>query len=243
MTYPGLGVNRILTLTSVLGAGPEVVSFPMMVRSRQSKPGAGRPRSPSTTSPEREYNVFMWYRRGWGRCTQEDRMRSRTGRNLFAYVDGNPVQVIDSRGLKPSALSATVPPSELDFKLKNCQLCKEFPQDFLAHNRFPIFTHSGKTGVSYANTICSDRWPGTHFTDSTRNAGGCVQKCVIFHENVHRRECIHGGDPESETESLHVSVNCAVRHTRQPGGRGTSPPARHSLAVGDAMTGFSIAAK
>lgn len=37
------------------------------------------------------YNVFRWYRAGWGRYTQVDRV----GSPIYAYADGNPVRAID----------------------------------------------------------------------------------------------------------------------------------------------------
>lgn len=48
-----------------------------------------------------EYNIFRWYRAGWGRYTQADPTGLAAGLNLFAYVKGNPVAVADPYGLVP----------------------------------------------------------------------------------------------------------------------------------------------
>jgi RHS repeat-associated protein len=52
---------------------------------------------------EENYNVFRWYRGGWGRYTQADPIALKGGTNLFRYANANPVREIDARGLKCSA--------------------------------------------------------------------------------------------------------------------------------------------
>ncbi|HEU4889872.1 MAG TPA: RHS repeat-associated core domain-containing protein [Thermoanaerobaculia bacterium] len=52
-------------------------------------------------SPERAYNIFRWYRSGWGRYTQGDRflpIRSYEP-NLYAYTGDNPLRFADPKGL------------------------------------------------------------------------------------------------------------------------------------------------
>ena len=47
---------------------------------------------------DREYNIFRWYKEGWGRYTQSDPMGS-SAVSPYAYVDSNPVAWIDAWGL------------------------------------------------------------------------------------------------------------------------------------------------
>ena len=50
-------------------------------------------------STDRSYNIFRWYRSGWGRYTQADPIGLTVGLNLFAYGNGSPVTVGDRLGL------------------------------------------------------------------------------------------------------------------------------------------------
>lgn len=45
------------------------------------------------------FNIFRWSRAGWGRYTLADPIGIRGGINLYAYVNGNPVNAIDPYGL------------------------------------------------------------------------------------------------------------------------------------------------
>jgi RHS repeat-associated protein len=50
-------------------------------------------------TPERAYNIFRWYRGGWGRYTQPDPLGITTSLNVFAYTDGRPLSFSDPLGL------------------------------------------------------------------------------------------------------------------------------------------------
>jgi RHS repeat-associated protein len=181
-------------------------------------------------TPEREYNIFRWYREGWGRYTEADPIGLESVLNLYSYVDGNPVLFRDPRGLIPIPGRRTpgvrIPQSQQNFKLKECHPCREQSdlQEFLAHNRNRIVRGGAPTNKPYAQTICTVNWPQTTFYPRTNDSGGCVQRCVIRHEEIHRRDCIQGGDFESENEALQVSVDCAVRYIREGGGTPSQTP-------------------
>jgi len=54
----------------------------------------------SLAATERSYNVFRWYRAGWGRYTQGDRYLPVSAEpNVFAYARENPVRLSDPLGL------------------------------------------------------------------------------------------------------------------------------------------------
>jgi len=48
---------------------------------------------------EMAYNIFRWYRAGWGRYSGPDRLGLAGGLNLYAYVGGNPLLRTDPYGL------------------------------------------------------------------------------------------------------------------------------------------------
>ena len=52
------------------------------------------------SAPDRQYNIFRWYRAGWGRYTQADPLGLEGGLNLYAYASGQPTVSIDPRGLR-----------------------------------------------------------------------------------------------------------------------------------------------
>jgi RHS repeat-associated protein len=47
---------------------------------------------------EEKYNIFRWYRAGWGRYTQMDPLASGAALTPYGYVLGNPVMLKDTRG-------------------------------------------------------------------------------------------------------------------------------------------------
>jgi RHS repeat-associated protein len=61
---------------------------------------SGRPES---------YNIFRWYRAGWGRYTQADPLNIFGGLNLYGYVEQNPLGGIDPLGLKMAPLAPIDP--------------------------------------------------------------------------------------------------------------------------------------
>ncbi|MGH7926563.1 MAG: RHS repeat domain-containing protein, partial [Candidatus Binatia bacterium] len=58
----------------------------------------------------RSYNVFRWYRGGWGRYTQADPIELQGGFNLFAYGEQNPVMFMDPLGLAAELVCKVIAP-------------------------------------------------------------------------------------------------------------------------------------
>jgi RHS repeat-associated protein len=52
-----------------------------------------------TVENETAYNIFRWYRSGWGRYTQPDPLGLETDRHPYRYVYNNPIKNIDPLGL------------------------------------------------------------------------------------------------------------------------------------------------
>jgi RHS repeat-associated protein len=48
---------------------------------------------------EESYNIFRWYRSGWGRYTSADPIGLVAGTHLYAYAAANPVTYVDPYGL------------------------------------------------------------------------------------------------------------------------------------------------
>jgi RHS repeat-associated protein len=58
---------------------------------------------------EREYNIHRWYRAGWGRYTQGDRIGFGGGLlNLYSYTASNPLSFVDTDGLQVAYGGSTV---------------------------------------------------------------------------------------------------------------------------------------
>jgi RHS repeat-associated protein len=64
----------------------------------------------SAVGSDEHYNVFRWYRAGWGRYTQPDPVGLDGNLNLFAYAAGDPIDAIDPSGLTPLPPSLPAPP-------------------------------------------------------------------------------------------------------------------------------------
>jgi RHS repeat-associated protein len=56
---------------------------------------------------EENYNVFRWYRAGWGRYSQADPVGFEAGTNFFGYASGNPISASDPFGLLAVKACAT----------------------------------------------------------------------------------------------------------------------------------------
>jgi RHS repeat-associated protein len=52
------------------------------------------------TAPEQQYNIFRWYRAGWGRYTSPDPIGwTFKEQNLYGYAGENPLRNVDPLGL------------------------------------------------------------------------------------------------------------------------------------------------
>lgn len=84
--------------------------YQMRVGERHEQPlrFAGQEAAMSWEGTEENYNIFRWYRSGWGRYTQADPLGRRGDSNSYSYVAGNPVANVDPLGLKCCVRSMSV---------------------------------------------------------------------------------------------------------------------------------------
>ena len=72
---------------------------------------------------DENYNIFRWYNTAWGRYTQADPVGLQAGTNLFAYVHGNPIKIIDPFGLKAELVCKNVGTAGIAIPLsRHCRL-------------------------------------------------------------------------------------------------------------------------
>jgi len=65
----------------------------------ERRAGVGVGRAVTREGGEENYNIFRWYRAGWGRYTQSDPIGLTRKNNLYSYTFGNPLTWIDPTGL------------------------------------------------------------------------------------------------------------------------------------------------
>jgi RHS repeat-associated protein len=115
-----------------------------------------------------EYNIFRWYRSGWGRYTQADPIELRGGQNLYGYVDSDPVSDEDPFGLSARKKNCTKYAMNIAGALKHAQHHKDSKQSsrdicgMLNHwyNKFQddkcwkIFPRHGELAMEYLDKFC-----------------------------------------------------------------------------------------
>jgi RHS repeat-associated protein len=102
------------------------------------------------------YNIFRWYRSGWGRYTQSDPIGLNGGANLYQYATENPLSFFDPRGLSvihaPTGTIHGVNQQVLDSR---CQM------------RNGAVSGGGCTPTLYATATCTCSCQGTSWVPET----------------------------------------------------------------------------
>jgi RHS repeat-associated protein len=89
--------GSVYTLRSGAAADDQPLRFP------------GQQVAYSTAAGEEMYNIFRWYRAGWGRYTSADPIGLQGGVNLYAYALDNPLRFDDPFGLRVRMCCRIIP--------------------------------------------------------------------------------------------------------------------------------------
>jgi RHS repeat-associated protein len=100
-------------------------------------PGQEAQEIPGVLGTDLYYNIFRWYRAGWGRYTQADPISLAGGMNLYRYAGDDPIGYADPLGLVTWSKNAPVyHGADWDTVFKNCK-------DWSAHGCTIPFVHVG----------------------------------------------------------------------------------------------------
>jgi RHS repeat-associated protein len=142
------------------------------------------PGQEEVTSTDRLYNVFRWYRGGWGRYTEADPMLGKdpNANDVYGYATENPLSYTDQTGLLAEAVCSEIAVSGINTPFYHCRLrvtCKECTGGNYGR---PFDTTVGlernrKTGDLEINEAGS--YSGQHFDLGISEADSCnFGKCV-----------------------------------------------------------------
>jgi RHS repeat-associated protein len=173
------------------------------------------------------YNVFRWYREGWGRYTQPDPLLGKdpNANDVFGYAKENPLSYTDPSGLLAEAICADIAVAGINTPFFHCRLhvtCKNCnggnyggPFDLtvgLERNR--------KTGALEINE--SPSYSGTRFDlgiseEDSCNFGKCVRSNAAFFKQFAKgwstQYSLTG--PNSNTFAGHLARTCGAT-SKQP---------------------------
>jgi len=178
---------------------------------------------------EENYNIFRWYRSGWGRYTQGDPLLGKdpNANDVFGYAKENPLSYTDPSGLLAEAICADIAVAGITTPFFHCRLhvtCKDKnctggsyrgPFDLtvgLERNR--------KTGALEINE--SPSYSGTHFDLGVSEEDSCnFRKCVRsnaaffkqFAKGWSTQYSLTG--PNSNTFAGHLARTCGAT-SKQP---------------------------
>lgn len=184
----------------------------------------------------RLYNMFRWYRAGWGRYSQTNPVGlagagSYNGANhLYGYASANPANLIDPRGLVPASLcdqrqiaAINAAAARAEAATRTCLDCSEDRRQWVRRIRNTTIhcVNTFEQGV-YRIPSGTCAWAGTPqraetgrdisvmeaaFTDHDPVSGcGCLEGTVL-HEIAHLVRC--GGDESCARRIARRCFSCA----------------------------------
>ncbi len=147
------------------------------------------------------YNVFRWYRSGWGRYTQSDPDRDNAPFHPYDYANDNPLRWSDPRGLKVFNMFETPPnipsmPGPLPKKkccsqqaIQKASDNVDYQIDRMMQGKTPYgkVVAATMSPINCENGLCSPYPvdPKTYDFRQEYSKDPCVNYCVNFHEFIH----------------------------------------------------------
>lgn len=193
----------------------------------------GQERDPEGPADGTSYNVFRWYRAGWGRYTQADPIGMQGGFNLFAYALDNPITYDDPFGLKVRMCCRLIP------HLRGARHC--FFQFEKSPDNRPLALHGTRNAGGYLRAIIgkdtgqvltNDPFDqgydksdvcGPWAEDPCNDVDGCVRKEGKNYPNPSGYSLL---GPNSNTFAHQVARKCFVKPAHPVNAPGwNSPPA------------------
>lgn len=149
---------------------------------------------------EENYNVFRWYRAGWGRYTQGDTDRDNAPFHPYDYANDNALRWTDPRGLKAFNMfePPNLPPMPGPLPDKKC--CShdaiqksmdsvDYQLDRMMNGKTPYGKVVAATisPIQCSNGLCSNEPvdPKTYVFNKGYSKDPCVNYCINFHEFIH----------------------------------------------------------
>lgn len=126
---------------------------------------------------EENYNVFRWYRAGWGRYTQADPLGITKTLSVYDYAQNRPAVLIDPQGLQATQSTLSGDP----FMQPCCDKA-------LAQGWFdPPGQQLGGLVIccNGSKVACARRHAASGMNASARMAYGLSVQCVLEHEKSH----------------------------------------------------------
>lgn len=173
---------------------------------------------------EENYNVYRWYRAGWGRYTQADPAEFEGGLNLYSYALANPLLRVDLDGLtsykgfpgdKEQQLRDAVEKAKEALKKNCCDDAKDV-LNRLERAEF-VYVDEDKDWCGY---VGPNDWlkhrikiSRTAF-DPSNPCFGCPLPSIVVHESVHLRR--RGMGEDSAYQRQRQCFGCPPEGPRYP---------------------------
>lgn len=164
--------------------------------------------------------MARYYNPSVGRFVSEDPFEKQEQRSgpYYPYVGNNPVFYRDPEGLKRCKVTKKCCPvfevADLTFFL-NWNLDR-LPNPLRGSDKPYATTYCLARDIFGGSTNKISPWTECH--DRFFASGGCVQRCVVEHELIHRRNCFTSKSAAAdETEALIFSIQCAQKYLLQAG--------------------------